>query len=302
MKGCRIFFCRSLHQLLEDLEGRSPVQGFAGPVVEQVGHGIEGLLIMHRQVGALGQHLAQQVMQPRWCAAWAQGIVHAKINRQARVLARAERGVATVREALAVLHADSGDTFVRLATLRGLEGTAARAHFAGLAAVLPPALGFTGRNRRPPRDPANACLSLGYTLLHAEAVTAAQAAGLDPLLGFYHRPAFGCESLASDLIEPLRAEVDAWVAALFRDRTLREDHFTRPESPGGACLLGKAGRQTFYAEWAAHAVRPLRRWLRWRCAALARVLRAQGEAALAATTFDEDRLDEDARPDTASGS
>ena len=259
MKGCRIFFCRSLHQLLEDLEGRSPVQGFAGPVVEQVGHGIEGLLIMHRQVGALGQHLAQQVMQPRWCAAWAQGIVHAKINRQARVLARwrqdrpdarlaltrAERGVATVREALAVLHADSGDTFVRLATLRGLEGTAARAHFAGLAAVLPPALGFTGRNRRPPRDPANACLSLGYTLLHAEAVTAAQAAGLDPLLGFYHRPAFGCESLASDLIEPLRAEVDAWVAALFRDRTLREDHFTRPESPGGACLLGKAGRQTF---------------------------------------------------------
>lgn len=101
--------------------------------------------------------------------------------------------------------------------------------------MLPPALGFTGRNRRPPRDPANACLSLGYTLLHAEAVTAAQAAGLDPLLGFYHRPAFGRESLASDLIEPLRAEVDAWVAALFRDRALREDHFTRPESPGGAC-------------------------------------------------------------------
>lgn len=259
---------------------------------------------------------ARQVMDAGWCAAWAQQIVQAKLHRQARVLARwrqdrpdarlaltrAERGVATVREALAVLHADSGDTFARLATLRGLEGTAARAHFAGLAAVLPPALGFTGRNRRPPRDPANACLSLGYTLLHAEAVTAAQAAGLDPLLGFYHRPAFGRESLASDLIEPLRAEVDAWVAALFRDRTLREDHFTRPEATGGACLLGKAGRQTFYAEWAAHAVRPLRRWLRWRCAALARVLRAQGEAALAATTFDEDRLDEDARPDTASGS
>ena len=203
---------------------------------------------------------ARQVMDAGWCAAWAQQIVQAKLHRQARVLARwrqdrpdarlaltrAERGVATVREALAVLHADSGDTFARLATLRGLEGTAARAHFAGLAA------------------------------------------GLDPLLGFYHRPAFGRESLASDLIEPLRAEVDAWVAALFQDRTLREDHFTRPESPGGACLLGKAGRQTFYAEWAAHAVRPLRRWLRWRCAALARVLRAQGESALAASAFDED--------------
>jgi CRISPR-associated protein Cas1 len=39
-------------------------------------------------------------------------------------------------------------------------------------------------------------------LLHFEAVRMAHAAGLDPLLGFYHRPAFGRESLACDLIEP----------------------------------------------------------------------------------------------------
>ena len=247
---------------------------------------------------------ARQVTEAGWCATWAQAIVGAKLDRQARVLARwrqdrpdarlaltrAERGVAAARETLAALDPASTASFERLATLRGLEGTAARAHFAGLAAVLPPALGFAGRNRRPPRDPANACLSLGYTLLHAEAVGAAQSAGLDPLLGFYHRPAFGRESLASDLIEPLRAEVDAWVAALFRDRILRDDHFTAPTAPGGACLLGKAGRQTFYACWAGHAVPPLRRWLRWRCAALARVLREHGEAVLASagSAFAED--------------
>ncbi len=159
-----------------------------------------------------------------------------------------------------------------VAALRGIEGAAARAHFSGLAAVLPPSLGFTGRNRRPPRDPANACLSLAYTLLHAEATGVAHAAGLDPLLGFYHRPAFGRESLASDLIEPLRAEVDLWVWTLFRDRDLREDHFTFDK---GACLLGKAGRQGFYAAWSAQ-VKPLRRWLRLRCAALARTLRDEG--------------------------
>ncbi|NRT58045.1 CRISPR-associated endonuclease Cas1 [Sphaerotilus uruguayifluvii] len=238
---------------------------------------------------------AQRVMDPGWCVAWARAVVQAKLDRQARTLARwrqarpdarqaltrAERGLAAARTALAALDPAAAPGFEALATLRGLEGQAARAHFAGLAAVLPPALGFAGRNRRPPRDPVNACLSLGYTLLHAEAVSATQAAGLDPLLGFYHRPAFGRESLASDLIEPLRAEVDAWVAALLRDRTLREDHFTLPEAPGGACLLGKAGRQIFYARWAGEAVRPLRRWLRWRSAALARVLRAQGLADLA---------------------
>jgi len=161
-----------------------------------------------------------------------------------------------------------------LAALRGLEGAAARAHFGGLAAVLPPALGFAGRNRRPPRDPANVCLSLGYSLLHVEAVQACHIAGLDPLLGFYHRPAFGRESLACDLVEPLRARVDLWVWELLRERHLREAHFSFDQ---GACLLGKAGRATFYATWA-QQVPPLRRALRRSAALLARALREQGSA------------------------
>lgn len=161
-----------------------------------------------------------------------------------------------------------------LAALRGLEGAAARAHFSGLAAVLPPALGFAGRNRRPPRDPANVCLSLGYSLLHVEAVQACHIAGLDPLLGFYHRPAFGRESLACDLVEPLRARVDLWVWELLRERHLREAHFSFDQ---GACLLGKAGRATFYATWA-QQVPPLRRALRRSAALLARALREQGSA------------------------
>ena len=96
-----------------------------------------------------------------------------------------------------------------------------------------------GRNRRPPRDPVNACLSLAYTLLHFEAVRMAHAAGLDPLLGFYHRPAFGRESLACDLIEPLRPAVDEWIWQQFSPGPLRPEHFS-PDK--GACLLGKTGR------------------------------------------------------------
>jgi CRISPR-associated protein Cas1 len=225
---------------------------------------------------------AQRVMDGAWCRDWAHSVVTAKLRRQQRTLdlwltARpdARKPLTDARRSVAGALAsltDSATPAPDTAALRGIEGAAARAHFAGLAAVLPPALNFTGRNRRPPRDPANACLSLAYTLLHAEAVSAAHAAGLDPLLGFYHRPAFGRESLASDLIEPLRAEVDHWVWTQFRDRDLREDHFTFDK---GACLLGKAGRQGFYAAWSG-AVKPLRRWLRLRCAGLARTLREQG--------------------------
>jgi CRISPR/Cas system-associated endonuclease Cas1 len=50
----------------------------------------------------------------------------------------------------------------------GIEGQGAHAWFALVAAALDPAWEFTGRNRRPPRDPVNALLSLGYTLLGAK--------------------------------------------------------------------------------------------------------------------------------------
>ena len=160
-----------------------------------------------------------------------------------------------------------------LDSLRGHEGAAARAYFAGLAGVFAPALNFSGRNRRPPRDPVNVCLSLSYTMLHVQAVQMCITTGLDPLLGFYHRPAFGRESLASDLIEPLRPAVDLWVWELLRSRSLREDHFTLDK---GACLLGKAGRQVFYAEWE-KASAPWRRWLRTQARLLTRGLRQQGE-------------------------
>jgi CRISPR-associated protein Cas1 len=133
-----------------------------------------------------------------------------------------------------------------LAALRGLEGAAANLYFAAFAALVPASLGFHGRNRRPPRDPANAVLSLAYTLLHSEAILAAHAAGLDPAIGFFHQTSFGRESLASDLVEAHRAEVDSWVLQLFNEQTLRTDNFS---SNGEGCLLGKAGRAVFYKAW-----------------------------------------------------
>lgn len=130
--------------------------------------------------------------------------------------------------------------------LRGLEGAAANFYFTALAALAPESLKFHGRNRRPPKDPLNAILSLGYTLLHAEAVLGAHALGLDPYIGFYHAPAFGRESLASDLVEYLRPQVDAWALAQFNKQELRADDFSTGQE---GCFLGKAGRARFYANW-----------------------------------------------------
>lgn len=219
---------------------------------------------------------------PDFCSRWATDIVRAKLRRQHRVLLQAQADRPDVRKPLfdatatltLVLRNLSAHSAPSVESLRGFEGTAARAYFQGLAALFAPALAFSGRNRRPPRDPVNACLSLAYTLMHFEAVRAAHVAGLDPLIGFYHRPAYGRESLASDLIEPLRPTVDRWIWDRFRDRTFREEHFTRTQ---GACLLGKAGRERLYSQWESCARSP-RRWLRQRTLVLARALRHEGEA------------------------
>ena len=228
--------------------------------------------------------------------AWAARLVMAKLRQQRRFLRQALTlrpdarkplldGVRRLDHELSRLAAmQAPQRNPGAAALRGIEGSAAAAYFKAYGALFADVLAFTGRNRRPPLDPVNACLSLGYTLAHAQAVHACQAAGLDPLMGLYHRPSHGRASLASDLMEPLRARVDAWVWGLFRERCLRPEHFWRD---GAACLLGKAGREHFYEAYA-----PLRRvaarWLRMQCRDLSRQWRDEGMALLPDTGADED--------------
>lgn len=215
-----------------------------------------------------------------WRRDWSERLVVGKLKGQARLLRRAlgtrpdlrhtlTEGLRQVERARERILRDRS---LSIASLRGVEGAAASAYFKCFGSMLPESLGFTGRNRRPPRDPGNAVLSLGYTLLHFEAVRACHGAGLDPIIGFFHELDFGRESLASDLIEPLRPRVDAWAWEMFRHQVLRDDDFRRD---GDACLLGKNGRQRFYGEFEALA-RPLRRLLRRFSARLAASLAAAG--------------------------
>lgn len=129
-------------------------------------------------------------------------------------------------------------------SLRGVEGRMGAVYFAALAEILPPELGFEGRNRRPPKDPFNASLSLGYTLLYSEATLALYGAGLDPFVGFFHALHFGRKSLACDVMEPIRPMLDEWLVECFAEGVLKVEHFSQMNE---GCLLGKEGRVAFYA-------------------------------------------------------
>lgn len=218
----------------------------------------------------------QQVLtlsQPEACAQLAQGIIHSKVKRQRTTLQNiaAQRpdirkplfdGQQRLSGILSALQSTGKDTHT-LNQLRGLEGAAAAMYFEAYFSAFAPALGATGRNRRPPRDPVNAVLSLSYTMLYAQATAACWAAGLDPALGALHTLSHGRAALACDLMEPYRPLIDLWVWQLFRDGQLRDEHFGRDGA--GACLLGKAGRGHFYPAWeqqAHHHQRSLLRYAR----------------------------------------
>ncbi len=130
------------------------------------------------------------------------------------------------------------------AELRAQEAAAAREYFAYFGMALPPMFEWAGRNRRPPRDPVNALLSLTYMLTLGHIIGECYARGLDPHIGFLHRLDYGRPSLALDLLEPLRsAFCDRFVLGNLQAERFEPDEFTTSSDQG--CRLGKEGFQRF---------------------------------------------------------
>ena len=137
------------------------------------------------------------------------------------------------------------------AQLLGLEGEAAKLYFGvfdHLVLQQQSDFRFTSRSRRPPLDNINALLSFAYTLLTRDCTAALESAGLDPYIGFMHRPRPGRRSLALDLMEELRAVyADRFVLSCVNRKIITAKHLQKQES--GAVLLTDDGRRAFLGAW-----------------------------------------------------
>lgn len=122
----------------------------------------------------------------------------------------------------------SVDKTDNLNQLLGVEGSAAIQYFSAFKNMLKCSMTFEGRNRRPPKDPVNALLSLGYTLLANDITTALSVTGLDPYAGFLHRLRYGRASLALDVEEEFRASfVDRLVLKILNKKIIKEEDFEK---------------------------------------------------------------------------
>jgi len=113
----------------------------------------------------------------------------------------------------------------------GIEGVSAASYFGCFGKfVRAPNITFKGRNRRPPKDPVNVLLSLGYTLLANAIHTQVNIVGLDPYLGCLHSTEYGRPSLVLDLMEEFRPVlVDSLVLYVINRGVIQTKHFFRPE-------------------------------------------------------------------------
>ncbi len=217
------------------------------------GHGLKNVVTRIEQFRAAGDAVT--------CLALARSMVAGKIRNQRTQLMRnhvelPDRVRLRLQQAQSdVERADS------LASLLGIEGAAAAVYFEHFGGMIRPRrtgdeaakehtdaaewnFDFTTRNRRPPRDPVNAMLSLAYSMLAKDFTIAAYSVGFDPYVGFYHQPRFGRPALALDLMEEFRALVaDSAVLTAINNGSVTPRDFVRA---GDAVNLTPNGRKVFF--------------------------------------------------------
>lgn len=210
-----------------------------------------------RLAGPLGgspdarMHQYEVARQPQDAVRIAAQFVRAKVHNSHQLLTSrgtttdAHQGLQSAHRALQDLSL-SREPVTGTAQVIAIEAKAAQIYFEAFGALISPNTGFsfTGRNRRPPRDPVNAMLSFGYTLLANECEGALHAAGLDPAVGFLHQPRPGRASLALDLMEEFRPLlIDALVLKVVNHRMVSPAEFEA--TTDGGVRMAASARKTF---------------------------------------------------------
>jgi hypothetical protein len=110
-------------------------------------------------------------------------------------------------------------------------------------------------------NPPNAILNYLYALLESEARLAAAALGLDPGLGVLHVDASNRDSLALDILEPVRPQVDAYLLDWVTRQPLRGEWFFE-QRDGNCRLVGSFAKQlSETAPTWGRAVAPVTEWV-----------------------------------------
>ena len=219
------------------LERSGKVQCVTGPVRPS------DAKLRRAQALALGNEAGLQICRT---------LIDAKLRAQEQVV-RESLGCRTTAEAIARFR-DRLAAVDCIETIRGLEASAASAYFREWRDIpvvwpkadlprIPEHWRFVGNRQSPlsgsPRlavTPVHAILNYCFALLEAETRLALSSLGLDPGLGVgLHTDTADRDSLALDVLEPIRPQIETWVLDWVRKEGLRRADFIETET--GNCRL-----------------------------------------------------------------
>jgi len=193
----------------------------------------------------IGKLSNQRTMLQRYNRRQADALFSQEIDQLAIIIRQLSRLSIEVGTVHTLTSGDSSIEGTPMETILGLEGAGSAAYFRCFGGMLTDQeqWPFTGRVKRPPKDPVNALLSFGYSLLTSQVASMLQVVGFDQFIGYLHSSTYGRPALALDLMEEFRPViVDSVVLTLLNNRMLTKDDF---HVELGAYRLKKEPRKTF---------------------------------------------------------
>ncbi|MBB6713827.1 type I-B CRISPR-associated endonuclease Cas1b [Clostridium gasigenes] len=134
-----------------------------------------------------------------------------------------------------------------IAELMGSEGRIRKLYYESLKYILKNDFGFTHRNRRPPKDPLNALISFGNSVMYTAVLGEIYQTQLDPTISYLHQPSTKRFSLVLDISEIFKPLiVDSIIFSLINNKRITNKDFNDAE---GVCFLNEGGKKKFLMEF-----------------------------------------------------
>lgn len=123
----------------------------------------------------------------------------------------------------------------------GIEGMIRQHYYRALNEMIPEEFAFAERNKRPPRDPFNALMSFGNTMMYTTVLSEMYKTQLNPTVSYLHEPSQKRFSLCLDVAEIFKPLlVDPLLLTLVNTKKIQSKHF---EDHEGMVYLNDEGRK-----------------------------------------------------------
>lgn len=135
------------------------------------------------------------------------------------------------------------DKTTNVQQVMGIEGMIRKNYYIALNEMIPEEFAFEERSKRPPRDPFNALISFGNTMMYTAVLSEIFKTQLNPTISYLHEPSQKRFSLCLDIAEIFKPLlVDPLILTLVNNRKIQSKHF---EDHEGMIYLNDEGRKIF---------------------------------------------------------